>query len=135
MAPGKKTKQTLLRISDFVADPSRATLKKHKKLEKQMLPYITGKGTVDKKKKKRIADEKEIKKGGEKWRSYLVGTGVTNVDESFSELLYLSNGRNPPMSYAEETDDRDEIESDDKDEIESDDTDSRGVIVDTLDDV
>lgn len=127
MAPVKKTKQTLLRISDFAVQPSAATLKRRKKLEKEMQPFITGKTTVDKKRERRIAEEKKIQKGAEKWHSHLMKSGVES-DESFTKLLYLSNGCNPPRPVLEETDDGIE-------DIESTSTDENDIVFDTLDDV
>ena len=127
MAPGKSSKQSLLDLSVFLKQPSKAVLKKRKKLEKEMKPFIRGKASVDRKKEARIKREKEIEKGSREWHQFLVASGVTNVKRSETELLYLANGCKPPVPTLEELDD---VEEDSSQEKEDDD-----FFFDTIDDV
>ena len=127
MAPGKNTKQSLLCISDFLKQPSKAVLKKHKKLERNLLPYITGKARVDPKKKELAKREKEVRKGSQEWRNFLVASGIENVDKFDTELLFLANGSKPPIPTLEENDDVGVPDSDDEDDDI--------IAIDTIDDV
>jgi hypothetical protein len=101
MAPIKKTKQTLLDLGTFVPDPSKSLLKKHKKLEKQFSGTGPRRTTafVDKKKQKRIAEAEAVRVGSEKWREFLVESGVEDVDRFRTDILFLSNGRNGPLAF------------------------------------
>ena len=90
MAPGKSSKQSLLDLSVFLKQPSKAVLKKRKKLEKEMKPFIRGKASVDHKKKARIKREKEIEKGSREWHQFLVASGVTTqVTRNYHFVLSL----------------------------------------------
>ena len=127
MAPTKSSKQGLLCLSDFFKKPLLTVVKQCKKIERESRQFITGKARVDPK-KKRLAEEKELQEGSEEWRRVLVASGVENVDQRLSGLLYKSNGCNPPIPTAEEVDDVGE-------EIHLVIKDSGGSFVDTIDDV
>jgi hypothetical protein len=119
MAPVKNAKQTLLRMSDFVVAPSKTMLKKHKKLEKKMGPFITGKPRADKKREEQTAEEKKLEEGAEAWQQRL-----PNINRSYAELMYVVNGCNGPRPMTPE----------DVDDVDEEALDSH-CIIDTLDDV
>ena len=104
MAP---LKQSLLSLSTFVKDPSKATIKKHKKLTTKIDNEPKKfKPRVDHKAIQRIAEEKDIARGAAMWRYFLQEIGVEDVDGYRCDILYQSNGEAPdPHAFIEEEED------------------------------
>jgi hypothetical protein len=104
MAPSK---QSLLSLSLFVKDPSKATIKKHKKLTKKLVNEPKKfKPRVDQKALARIAEEKDMIRGADKWRYFLQQIGVEDVEGYRCDILYQSNGEAPdPHTFVREEQD------------------------------
>jgi hypothetical protein len=93
----KKTKQGLLPIEGFFKHPSASTLKKHKSLQKKLVPKPTTmkKPRVDKRKQERLAEEKLLLKGAEGWKQFLQHSGVQEVERFRTDILFLVHGDAP----------------------------------------
>lgn len=102
MAPAK---QSLLPLGMFVKQPSKATKKKHRTLQKRMAPPPPKlhKVRIDKAAVKRRSEQEDVIRGAEKWRYFLQEIGVDDVARFRCDVLYLSNGEAPdPHAFAEE---------------------------------
>jgi hypothetical protein len=108
MAPSK---QTLIPLGLFVKNPKVSTTKKHLKLERKAnsLPQSTRKKPfVDKKRERRIKEEKAIANGAEGWRRHLQKSGHHDADTFRTNIMFQAYGPAPdPSSIGKYHDDND----------------------------
>ena len=102
-------------------------LEKTQEAREKSFALHNGEGAGRSKKKELAKREKEVRKGSQEWRNFLVASGIEHVDKFDTELLFLANGSKPPIPTLEENDDVGVPDSDDEDD--------NIIAIDTIDDV
>ena len=103
MAPGKKTKQTLIPLAEFVKKPSKKLARKHQRLvkkaeKKQDAPQKKGmSGWLKKQIREREKERKETEKRCEEWREWIRVKGISHLENANPLHLYQVHGPAPPL--------------------------------------